>query len=423
MESRPATHQKSLLMIAYYFPPSGGPGSIRVAKFAKYLPTNGWLPTVVSSAAMWPPIDASLIDEIPPDVSVERVHGAELPPRVPWRLRSFLSKWILTIDERLGWLPFARGHAIRMLRLGKYDALYSTSSPITDHLVALCLKSRSGLPWIADFRDPWLDNFSVSFPTSVHRSICAHYEKRIVSSADKVVVVNEPMREQFKSRYPDVGDSKFVVVPNGYDPADFHGVTPAHRDKRFTMVYCGSLYGSQQRADSFLLALREAISGRKLPRDEIVVRFVGSVGRETINFVERLGIADTVEFVGVVTHSEAIAHQLSADCLILIIGDGPGSEAVTTSKLFEYLASKKPILALVPPGAAANLLTEASSAEIVPPGDEIAISKALQDLFSTWKGGGLRIEPRQTVLSRYSRKEHSRQLASLLDGLCSPGHP
>lgn len=414
---------KRVLLIAFFFPPRGGGGVQRTVKFVKYLYEFGWQPTILTAPTTIPVRDPSMEAEVPSQTAIVRVRGLTLPDCLPWRFRRWVTHWVLTVDEQVGWLPFAVREGSALLGQGGWQALYSTSTPYTDHLVAMRLKRESQLPWVADFRDPWLDNFAAAFATPVHRSFCARLERNIVFAADRVLVISEPMRQQFLRRYPELPPAHVITLPNGFDPADFELVKPAARDSRFTLVYAGSLYGSRT-ARPFLTALRQLLDDQTIPRDMLCVRFVGSPGYETAQLVTEWALNDVVELVGYLPHTESIAQQLSADALLLIIAGGANSEAVFTAKIFEYLAAAKPILALIPPGTAADLLTEAFGVEalagalcIVPPDDPAAIATALVTQITAWREGRLQGSPDPAVIGRYDRRRQTGELARILDEL------
>jgi hypothetical protein len=177
---------KNVLFIAYLFPPRGGGGVQRTVKFVKYLPQFGWQPSVLTAPVRSGIQDLSLAAEVPPRTAVVRVRGLVLSHRIPWRLRRWMTRWVFTVDEQIGWLPFAIRRGSDLLRSGSWHTLYSTSGPYTDHLVALGLKRRTKLAWVADFRDPWLGNFATSFATPLHRRLCEHLERKIVTTAERV---------------------------------------------------------------------------------------------------------------------------------------------------------------------------------------------------------------------------------------------
>lgn len=405
---------KRVLFIAYQFPPQGGGGVQRTAKFVKYLPQFGWRPTVLTTSAPPATVDDSLGRDIPPQTQVLRVRGMTMPKRLPWRVRNGLKRWVLTVDEEIGWQPFAERAGRKLLQAGDFQAIYTTSAPYTDHLVGLSLRKNFHLPWIADFRDPWLDNIFTPFPTPLHRRICGDLERRIVQQADYVVVVSDPMRRQLVDRYPLLAPDKFIIIPNGFDPEDFEDVTPAPRDERLTIVYTGSLYGGRS-ARWFLEALQRAFAQGRLDRRSLQVRFVGAAGVETPPLVAEYGLTDVVTLLGYTPHQQSISHLFAADVLLLIIGDGPNSEVVLTGKLFEYLAARRPVLAMIPQGAAADLLAEAGVGSVVGYRDVDGAVDALVALAERYRRGDLRADPNAAVLTRLDRRNQARQLAELLD--------
>lgn len=394
-------------------------GVQRSVKFVRYLPSHGWQPTVLTTSAKPALTDLDMARQVPPQTEIVRVGGLVLPVSWPWRLRYGIRQWILTVDDRIGWLPFAVRRARRLLQQNAFDAIYSTSGPYTDHLVALRLKRDTGLPWVADFRDPWLDNFSQQFATRVHRAVCAYLERQVIEAADRILVVSEQMRTQFLNRYPFLSPSNCIILPNGFDPNDSESLTPADRDNRFTIVYTGSLYGAQS-ARTFLTALSDCLHDEKIPHPDIRVRFVGLAGIETREQVQELEVGSVVEFLGFVPHQQALAHQLAADLLLLIVGSGPGAASVSTGKVYEYLAAGKPILALAPPSAAAALVEEAEVGTIAPPDDPEAIAVALTKLYRDWREGQLRVRSNPAILARYDRRNQTARLAQIFDELSHP---
>jgi len=407
--------KKRVLFIAYLFPPTGGGGVQRTVKFVKYLPEFGWQPTILTTSAPGTLSDASIASDVSPQTSVVRVRGVVPPHYLPWRFRHWLKQWLLVVDQEIGWLPFAVRRGIKLLRQQNCQAIFSTSRPYTDHLVAMRLKRATSLPWIADFRDPWVGNLYAGFATPLHRAICARLESSIAHLADRVLVVSEPMRQQFLARYPDLPSSRFLTLPNGFDPVDFRNARLAERDARFTLVYTGTFYGKRQSAHPFLSALRQVLDRNLIARNHLCVRLVGNTGHEAMGLVAQWGLGDVVEFTGYLPHAEVIGQQLCADALLLIIGAGVGSEIVLTGKIFEYLAAGKPILALIPPGAAADLLTEAQVGHIASPDDPDAVAVALTEIYTDWEEGLTSTPPNPAVVSRYDRRRQVGELADILN--------
>ena len=410
---------KPVLFVAYSFPPKGGAGVQRTVKFVKYLPEYGWQPAVLTTSTPPAVIDPSLDPDIPAGTPVTRVRGVGLPAGLPWRVRRWITRWLLLIDQEIGWLPYASRAGVKLYRQHPWELIYSTAPPYTNHLVGRTLKEKTRTPWVADFRDAWVDNPAISFPTGYHQDLVTRQERSVVCSADRIVVVSEPMRQQFISRYAEVPSDRFIVIPNGFDEADFLDARPAARDQRFTLVYTGSLYGDRQNADTFLWALRMAIDHQEIRRDEIRVLFVGSTGPQARQVVEALGLDSVIEFSGYLPHSETIPYQLCADALLLIIGAGPGRQAVLTGKLFEYLRAGKPILALIPDGAASDLLAESGNSLILPPDNVEEIHRGLAAMVQGWRSGTLPGKPDPGVVASYERSILAGRLAQVFDQVTS----
>jgi glycosyltransferase involved in cell wall biosynthesis len=404
-------------MVAYYYPPLGGIGVHRTLKFSKYLPEYHWEPVVLTiRPEKGLLIDLSLEHEIPAGAQIFRTPSLSLPLWLPWRVRNFISRWIFVVDEQLGWLPYAVRTGQRILQASPCQVIYTSSSPYTDHLIGYRLKKSSGLPWVADFRDPWVGNTAIRIPTRLHRYLVRVLEGLVVRQADRVLVVNEPMRRDFISRYPELQKDKFQAIPNGFDAHDFKDIQPSDPIKdQFLLVYSGSFYGERQTPRPFFSALQNLLKRGAIPKNAIQVRFVGNVGKPTLQMIDSLQLRDVVETTGYLHHREAIAHLMAADALILIVGPGPGSEIVLPGKIFEYLASGKPILGLVPPGVSADLIREANAGFVVDPQDVQGIAAQIRNMYERWQLDRLSVHTDSEVVARFNRHRLTGQLASVLD--------
>jgi glycosyltransferase involved in cell wall biosynthesis len=410
---------KQVLIVTYYFPPLGGAGVQRPLKFVKYLGEFGWHATVLT---VHPPrsrlLDSTLSDEVPSGVNVIRTPAPALPAWLPWRLRSLVARWLLLVDEQIGWLPIAARRGREMLRTTPFDLVFSTSAPYTCHLVAARLIDFPRLPWIADFRDPWMGNFASAYPTHLHKRIAARFEQQVITGADRVLVVSDPMRSALLERYPELPENKVITLTNGFDPADFANLQPAEaRTERFTITYTGSFYANAISPESFLAALRRCLDDGRIPRQKICVNLVGNVSSKIEEQVNALALSDVVHFTGYLPHRKSIACLLESDLLLLIIGDVPGSQVVFTGKIFEYLAAKKPILALTPDGAAADLIRTAEAGEVVAPDDINAITNHLSAFYSSWERGSIVVNSRSDIIQRYDRRLLTQRLALIMDNL------
>ena len=464
---------KKVLLVAYYFPPFGGGGVQRTAKYVKYLQAFGWEPVVVTIGEDLIPLrDDSLLQDIPPNVEIIRtkawglavekilkrkaVHvpspgsqsaaAAGAAPasgeeagvrgnlftaairRLAKQLFLLAYTVLLYPDDRIGWYPFALRAARERLAQGDIDLIYTTSAPFTAHLVGRKLKKAAGLPWVADFRDPWAGNEYLNF-RRLRAPADRWLEKHCVRQADKVITVSDPIRDAFRTAYPDQPPDKFRVIVNGYDEADFAtdltaGLKPAAEGRRpaqrCVICFTGSFYqGISPRF--FLLAVGRLFADGRLDRKDILLKFTGQFGTESRELIRAFQEAHPgcLEAAGYVPHLEAVRAMQQADLLLLVLNKeaGPG---VLTQKIFEYLGTGRTILALIPEGMAADLIREARAGTVVAPEDVPAIQDALLACVRAWQAGSLGPGNDRRVVARYSRRALTAKLAGVCNEVC-PG--
>jgi glycosyltransferase involved in cell wall biosynthesis len=406
----------------------GGGGVQRTLKFVKYLPDCQWRPIVVTPHQSKTRLrDEDLAAEVPPQAQIVQTADLGLPGWLPWRLRAWIARWLLVVDEHIGWYFFAMRGSLQISRGETVQAIYSTSAPYTAHLIGYRLKQRTNLPWIADFRDPWVDNFSASFPTQFHRRLAENLEGNVLRVADRVLAVSEPMRQAMLARHPHIPAAKVIVLPNGFDPQDFSALPPeliqaASEKDRFLIVYSGSFYGRRQTPQHFLKAVRRSLDDQIIPMERLRVRFVGNTGKHTLDLIASMGLQEVCRMTGYLPHRQSLVHLMAGDVLLLIVGRGPGSQAVFTGKIFEYLASGKTILCLADAGAAADLVQEAHAGLVVDPQDTQAITAQIGLLYRQWEKGKLNLgQPNPGVVQRYDRRLLTTHLAEILNEIARPG--
>jgi glycosyltransferase involved in cell wall biosynthesis len=427
-----------VLMIAAAFPPTGGPGVQRSAKFAKYLPQFGWQPLVWCMAdPPGFPSDATLANDLPESVIVHSVPddgtmrkvrktlgkwmdsgvASRLAAAADWRLDRFDERTAFP-DRFAPWAWQSVDPLCELIAEAKVDVIYSTFSPASNHLLAMTLKEKTQLPWIADFRDLWTDDYRYREPSPSRRKEHRQLEQRILEAADVVVGVTQPQTEILAGHVPDRWD-KFVTITNGFDPAEFPGTEPsADRGDRFVLAHVGRF--DQWRANDALLegmaCLLESI-GEQCGAFEF--HAVGHCSEKTRARVVQCGVPAT--FTGYVTHGEAVAEMRRADALLVSINDGPRADTTIPGKLFEYLAAGRPILVVGPEGGACEEIVHNCSAGLVANLDASAVAGALGALFRAWRAGRpyLGCDPR--FLHSFTRYELTRKLASLMNLLIRAG--
>lgn len=441
-------------MVAYLFPPLGGVGVQRPLKFAAYLPETGWEPTVLTVKDSGYEIrDPDLLRLVPSGTQVvrtrtfepwwpsyraiqrsyraiQRMHDRFTGSRatVAWpstpmpkvsagtagasgKGRS-LAAAIFFPDEQLPWLPMAVRTAVRLDRRRPFDAIYSTSGPITDHLVAGMVKRRTGLPWIADFRDPWIGHASATPLPRPHRALQRRVERWIVETADRVVTVTPGLTESLRRRYP--GQAwKMLTITNGYDRVDLEGLPATRSDGgRFRLVSTGSQHGDLE-LEHFLAGLARLVERRPDLGERLDVEFVGWVDMRNraiaARYAPRLG--GIVRFTDFRPRREALAIAKGADAGLFLVDENPRKSLIMGGKLFEYVGLDVPVLAMVPPGDARDMLLDLGWGTIADPDPE-SVAAALERMMDSPRAAG-RADPN----GRYDRRNLTRQLGELLDDL------
>ena len=419
---------RRLLLISYYFPPLAGSGTFRPLRLTRYLPRHGWEVTVLTVSERARVLkDPGLVGEVPPGVRVERTSSIE--PRVPLialhrlglaSVAQRLESWFLVPDDQRGWVPFAtrRGHRLHNTR--PFDAVLSTAGPYSAHLVGRALHRKTGLPWVADFRDEWTTNpyLRERYPTPLHLRLNQHLERSVLTEADRVVCVSAPWLDTLRSSVPNQPDTKFRVHPNGYDAAHFPMAPPPPPD-RFRIIYTGTFYGHRS-PETFLEAVRRVVTAGRVPREDLEVVFVGHPG-----FGPSFGDtpSDIVRLVGQRPYAETLRYLQDAAVLLLVVPN-EGGRGNHTGKLFDYLASGRPILALTPESnVAASLILATRSGRVAPPDAPHAIADMIAAMYDDWKKGLTLLDQDRSAIAAYEADGQAERYARLLDEITSSRRP
>jgi glycosyltransferase involved in cell wall biosynthesis len=406
--------RRRALVLAYLFPPLGGAGVQRTLKFVRYLEPLGWDATVISTKSRhYPARDPSLLREIPGSAYVVRTPALPLAhwlSMVPYRLGlKHLFAYLNWPDGGIGWMPFALATALRTVRRQRPDVIFSTSTPQSGHIVALIVSKLTGVPWVADFRDEWAaDAFRADQPRALVR-LSARLERDLVRHASRVVVAADYFRLEGLSK----DDPRRVVIVNGVDEADLP-IGAKRQSHRFVLAHVGTIYGIRD-PSPVLRALARLVQRGLVDGEQVEVRLVGSLWLEDFEPPPVI----RVERTGYVEHRRAVQEICMATALLLYV---PSSSLAPSGKLFEYLASGRPILCLTHPDNLANrLVREWNAGVVADPHDEAAIEQALLTLWQRWQENGLpdQKEVRQKTLERYSRRKNAEQLARVLDEAAS----
>lgn len=416
---------RKVLMIAYQFPPMGGSGVQRTAKFVKYLREFGWEPVVLTRSINGMELtDESLLRDIPPDVEITRTKAYD-PTALPGILRlpgKFIGRKLFIPDSETLWRHFTRQTAKTMIARGDIDLVYTTSYPYSDHLLGLYLKKKfTDVPWVADFRDEWTKNpYLLDRPHNFFRTaIEKKMEKEVLDNAD-VLITNTPVMERHFIETDVKYKQKFNVIPNGYDPEDFPEAHGTPENPVFTLTYAGLLYG-RRKPDTFFEALAGLIKEGKIDSRNIRVNLIGNFKTaELRKRISDFSLTDNVEIIPYADHDLCLEMLSGSDALLLIEGTGPGAEAFYTGKVFEYMRTGRPILAVIPEnGAAAALIKETGTGLVSDYNDIGSIKLNLYRLYADWQKGIATCTPDNDRMIKYDRRNLTAQLAGLFNNAIS----
>lgn len=372
--------KKKILLIAYYWPPSGGPGVQRWLKMAHYLAEMGCditVLTVSESDAHYPHQDEELLGEVHSSIKVirtksfnpYRIFGSKKASKQPaanfsvpktGRLRfqflAFVRSHLFIPDPRRGWNYWAKKRALALCKLEGIETVITTSPPHSTQLIGLYLKRKLGIKWVVDFRDPWTQIFY--YHTLNHsafsRFLDARYERLVVANADKIIHVGETMVEMLVDMHPSA-KSKSVVVHNGYDERDFDGLKQPPRSEGFHIAYTGTLSSSYDYQPLFR-AIRLAAERN----NAITCTLSGQIPVDIES--ELRDLCPIVEFTGELPHSQVTQRQLEADLLLLVLSNVPNAAYILSGKVFEYLRTGNQILCLGPTGGDADKVIQSCEA-------------------------------------------------------------
>lgn len=432
---------RRVLFLTYYFPPSGGPGVQRALKFARYLPEFGWQPTVLTvrpEDASYPDMDETLMEEIPAHMRVERTKAwdpyaayARMLGKAKretvgvgfigeggesWKQR--LAKWlranVFLPDARTGWVPFAVRRGCALLDAVPHDAILTTGPPHSAHLAGLWLARQSGLPWIADFRDPWTDiDFAHQLPmTRLARRADAALEGSVLRRASAVTVVSPTWSRSLEARVP----GRYEVIWNGFDPADFPP-TVSEQPDRFYITYAGNLNAARN-PHALWKALAALDATSRMP--QLKVRLIGTVDPSALAAARELGLGEIVETHPYVPHAEAIREMRRSSILLLLINDVPNQMGIIPGKVYEYMATGRPVLGIGPPGGDSAAVLDATSAgRMFAYGDVDGVRTFVEEHYAAWKEGKPRSGAGREAALRFSRRSQTGELAALLEELVS----
>ena len=447
---------KRVLMLAYFFPPSKAAGTFRTLRFVRDLPAHGWSPTVLTvQPQTYLPIelDPALLRKVPPTT---RVHRTPAPPLHRWYKRALASGKTLTRggkraataskpdaggagaippaagpargigspldlgymlcrtpDIDAGWYGWALGCGLAVVARERPQVLYATGGPWTTFLVARDLARLTRLPLVLDYRDPWTSNPAVVRSGNVFERLALGMERTVVRRAGWIVANTDVLRDTLVETHGKTIGDKTVVIHNSYDAADYLTPEPPREDV-FTLSYVGAMYDAHS-PEPFLHAVATLCAERADLRGRFRVRLVGAGAARVASRVRELGVDDVVEVGEPVAHAEAVRLQRAAHALLLFLTVPSERSTFVPSKLYEYIAANRPILAVTGGGALERLLRGRQLTPwIYRPEDSLGIAHGLLNLLERHERGCLpALHP--SVVQSFSGEAAAQALAGVLE--------
>ncbi len=440
---------KRVLIISYYWPPTGGSGVQRWVKFAKYLPQEGWQPVIYTPENPEQlAVDTTLEAEIPEEAEIIKTRivepyelykkflrksghskeAVEVNP-VNAQNKSFLQKAAMWVrgnlflpDPRCLWISPSVKFLKKYLEEHPVDLIVSTGPPQSMHIIGMKLARETGLPWIADFRDPWTRIFYFKHLSMTRWTEKWHerMEKKVLDKATCVVAVSPLVQQEFQ----EMTDTKVELITNGFDECDFDeacgekGATAAGGpDKDFTITHTG-LFAADGNPTVLWEVLADKCRTDSSFREHLKIKLVGKTDVQIVSAIKEAGLEGCLIDMGYQPHSKAVEEQRNASLLILPLRKEPEYKAVLPGKLFEYLASWRPVLGIgQPDGAMSMILNQTKTGVVLDWNDKASLAKFIDICWNRHRKGELLVE--DADISRFTRRNLTRRMAQLFDTVSS----
>ena len=425
-----------VLIITYYWPPASNPGVQRSLKFCKYLHEFGWKPYILTVKNGNPQsYDKSLLKDIPEGINVYRTK-----PREPFelynrltcktgksifvgpvamestslikRLSMYIRANLFIPDARKGWNKFAKKAAKRIIKQEGIDAIVTTGPPHSTHLTGLYLKKRIGIPWLADLRDPWTNiYYNEYFPRT--KKTCKKdkkLENEVLQTADHVTVVSPGLKKEFGARANDIS-----VIYNGFDETDVFEKKQS-KTNRFTLAFIGNFLPTENISNIWkaIAELKSEVMGFA---DYFRLCLTGNIDSGVIDALEKYTIADLAIVQSYVDHNEATKKMAAANMLLFIVPRTKNNKPIITGKLFEYIASRTPILSVGPlNGDASKILEETGRDKMAPFNGKNAIKMTLLKYYKKWLSSKHQVYKHEKAdIGDYTRRVLTKRLSEILE--------
>lgn len=423
---------KKLLIITYYWPPAGGPGVQRWLKFVKYLPDFNVQPIVyIPENPTYPIIDRGLESEVSEKAVIlkhkifepyglasffgknktKKISSGIIPNQ---KKQSFLEKTLLWVrgnifipDARFLWVKPSVKYLKKYLQENNIDTVVTSGPPHSLHLIGLQLKQELGVTWLADFRDPWT---TIGYHKALKLSSYAEkkhkaLEHKVLNTADTIIVTSKTTKAEFEA----ITSQPITVITNGYDVEQ---VTKQPLDEKFTVAHIGSFL-SERNPRILWKALKELTKENQDFAADFQLKLLGAVSQEVLDTIAEFKLQDFMLNLGYVSHQEAVEHQRKSQVLLLIEIDSEDTKSIIPGKVFEYMVSERPIVAIGPKGSDfAEIITSTNTGVFFTYDEKEKLKELLLKYYQDYKAINLKVHA--VGLQKYSRKSLTEQLAKLV---------
>lgn len=366
-------------MISYPFPPNPSAGAVRSERFARYLSEYGWGIDVITIKAQENRTenDLGLFDE---NISVHRTRTIDpwlwLSRRIPKNIilraiRSVMMRLFSFPDHMFLWLPFALKEGLKVCKEKNICAIYTTSPPHSSQIIGYFLSKITGIPWVADFRDPWTLNayWGTGVADQMMMQLTKIIEKNVYKKASCILANTRANKRNLLEAFPEIPEGKVVYLPNGWEPFEADIKDEKAENQAFTIVHAGTFY-PRFNPYALLYAIAAWKKGEQpegvpaLDKLDLKIQLFGSKDPQTRQLVSQLNIEDHVEIIPWIPQDEVRKKMCSADLLWVTLGTGPESSTYVPSKIFEYMAAEQTIIGFFPPGEALDIIKTTNTGRV-----------------------------------------------------------
>jgi glycosyltransferase involved in cell wall biosynthesis len=426
---------KKVLIITYYWPPAGGPGVQRWLKFVKYLPGYDIEPVVyIPENPTYPLIDNGLLSEVSPETtiikhkiiepyawasafskkSIKKISSGIIPNKKKQSLLQSIMLWVrgnlFIPDARVLWVKPSIAYLSNYIKENNVDVVVTTGPPHSLHLIGLGLKEKLGIKWLADFRDPWT---TIGYHKELKLSASSakkhkDLEKKVLNTADAILVTSPTTKTEFEV----LSTKPITVITNGYDTEK---ITKQSLDEQFTIAHIGSFL-SERNPQILWQALADLVTENPDFKKHFQLKLLGAVSQEVIDAISTYKLNDYVNNLGYVSHEKALVQQRKSQVLLLVEIDREETKCIIPGKLFEYMVSERPIIAIGPKGADFSaIIKETNTGIFVTYAEKDKLKQTILGYFDQYQQGTLKSHA--IGLQQYSRKNLTGKLADLIKQL------